>query len=543
KEVEAINDRIAKQQQLEEGVLLANLPGRALGGPVAANQPYLVGERGVEVFVPDSSGRIIPNDQLSIRPASTAQIGASSRKALEIEQAITETIASRREFMQSLDTLQLTAVEQSRVVLDLSAESNAQLREQYEQEQDRIRANKERLALEQAAERQRLQDYGAQLDLAARAKRESELAKQAELERLRIEFNAPVEEIRRTWNEAIDIYNDSIGELQRAYARQEITEEDFSKKRLDIQLELLDEQTKIRQRELDLYSQGGDRYDEILVELEQFEIDRLDLIRKYRIDELSEVLEDSNRLVENSTAQLNLQRQLGLLAEEDYNNRVKQLASDRLLTQIDVQKKILETLKEGTDDYVDNQTKLLNLQSQLFADSDLSKLSVNDLLKVSSNALTASEQQRIARDLQNIQSATKNLEIRLDSDKISDALKESDKERTAAFVDAIKEGIAKLLFDIPGRATGGPVLANRPYIVGERRPELFVPRVPGTIVPRVPQASGSGSLARVEALLTQLVARPLPVVNAPATFINQPNPLQTQIELLQGQMRAARGAL
>ena len=100
-----------------------------------------------------------------------------------------------------------------------------------------------------------------------------------------------------------------------------------------------------------------------------------------------------------------------------------------------------------------------------------------------------------------------------------------------------------LVGSLPGRALGGPVFPGQAYIVGERRPELFVPRVPGTIVPRVPQASGSGSLARVEALLTQLVARPLPVVNAPATFINQPNPLQTQIELLQGQMRAARGAL
>ena len=32
---------------------------------------------------------------------------------------------------------------------------------------------------------------------------------------------------------------------------------------------------------------------------------------------------------------------------------------------------------------------------------------------------------------------------------------------------------------------GGPVLAGRPYIVGERRPELFVPSQSGTIVPRV----------------------------------------------------------
>jgi tape measure domain-containing protein len=40
----------------------------------------------------------------------------------------------------------------------------------------------------------------------------------------------------------------------------------------------------------------------------------------------------------------------------------------------------------------------------------------------------------------------------------------------------------------PGRARGGSVLAGRPYVVGERRAELFVPRVHGKIVPRVPDS-------------------------------------------------------
>ena len=38
---------------------------RAAGGPVAAGQMYLVGERGPELFTAPSSGRIIPNNQLS----------------------------------------------------------------------------------------------------------------------------------------------------------------------------------------------------------------------------------------------------------------------------------------------------------------------------------------------------------------------------------------------------------------------------------------------------------------------------------------------
>ncbi|WP_336972810.1 tail tape measure protein [Sphingobium aromaticiconvertens] len=37
------------------------LPGRATGGPVGPGNAYLVGERGPEVFVPTSSGRVVPN--------------------------------------------------------------------------------------------------------------------------------------------------------------------------------------------------------------------------------------------------------------------------------------------------------------------------------------------------------------------------------------------------------------------------------------------------------------------------------------------------
>ena len=37
---------------------------KALGGPVQGQSPYLVGERGPELFIPNSSGNIIPNNQI-----------------------------------------------------------------------------------------------------------------------------------------------------------------------------------------------------------------------------------------------------------------------------------------------------------------------------------------------------------------------------------------------------------------------------------------------------------------------------------------------
>jgi phage-related minor tail protein len=51
-------------------------------------------------------------------------------------------------------------------------------------------------------------------------------------------------------------------------------------------------------------------------------------------------------------------------------------------------------------------------------------------------------------------------------------------------------------FGIQARAAGGPVQAGMPYVVGEHRPELFVPSTSGTVVPRVPTPSrGGGSWA------------------------------------------------
>lgn len=44
----------------------------------------------------------------------------------------------------------------------------------------------------------------------------------------------------------------------------------------------------------------------------------------------------------------------------------------------------------------------------------------------------------------------------------------------------------------PGRASGGPVRGGSPYIVGEKRPELFVPSQDGVIIPRVPTGMGGG---------------------------------------------------
>ena len=55
-------------------------------------------------------------------------------------------------------------------------------------------------------------------------------------------------------------------------------------------------------------------------------------------------------------------------------------------------------------------------------------------------------------------------------------------------IGAILSSSLSSVLGVPGRATGGPVSGGRPYMVGERGPELFVPGASG----RVEKMSSSG---------------------------------------------------
>lgn len=48
------------------GKLYSNISAKAMGGPVSGGKPYIVGERGPELFVPGTSGGIVPNNRLAM---------------------------------------------------------------------------------------------------------------------------------------------------------------------------------------------------------------------------------------------------------------------------------------------------------------------------------------------------------------------------------------------------------------------------------------------------------------------------------------------
>ena len=81
------------------GLADKDVAGRAAGGPVNANTPYIVGEKGPELFMPKNAGDIISTKQLlgSRQPAGMPEVNAEYRKITKAIKDITKDITDRRD--------------------------------------------------------------------------------------------------------------------------------------------------------------------------------------------------------------------------------------------------------------------------------------------------------------------------------------------------------------------------------------------------------------------------------------------------------------
>lgn len=83
-----------------------------------------------------------------------------------------------------------------------------------------------------------------------------------------------------------------------------------------------------------------------------------------------------------------------------------------------------------------------------------------------------------------------------------EAFNNSPVQRTSPYSISAAQDFTRTQMEIAGRrAMGGPVKANRPYLVGEMGRELFIPKTPGIIVPnhrietnRMPTPQGRGGV-------------------------------------------------
>jgi hypothetical protein len=78
-------------------------PARAGGGPVSANQPYMIGERGPEMFVPRTAGSVVPNSALGagggsitiVNPPGTRVDSVSEQRQPNGDRVITQHVVAQ----------------------------------------------------------------------------------------------------------------------------------------------------------------------------------------------------------------------------------------------------------------------------------------------------------------------------------------------------------------------------------------------------------------------------------------------------------------
>ena len=82
---------------------LSGSPGRATGGPVSQGRPYMVGERGPELFVPGSMGRIenfgggqAINVAISVHAPAGTEVQALQRSSRQVARAVRAAIEAGR---------------------------------------------------------------------------------------------------------------------------------------------------------------------------------------------------------------------------------------------------------------------------------------------------------------------------------------------------------------------------------------------------------------------------------------------------------------
>lgn len=97
--LEALNDpKVSERDKAYMRQQLKNIEARAAGGPVKKGSPYLVGEKGPELFVPTMAGEIVPMS------GAQAVTGASAEKAEQIERAVRDIVEDTKKLERITDT-------------------------------------------------------------------------------------------------------------------------------------------------------------------------------------------------------------------------------------------------------------------------------------------------------------------------------------------------------------------------------------------------------------------------------------------------------
>ena len=180
-----------------------------------------------------------------------------------------------------------------------------------------------------------------------------------------------------------------------------------------------------------------------------------------------------------------LKRQLAEL------NKNYDLVQKRLLTEIDKTNEIEKQnkkLQEQEELQKKNQEAAAKLKEKMTAVGEEIETSIKGNLR---DAITGA--QSFGQAMTNVLNRIRDKIIDAQIDKILGNFGEN---FGASASGGKRKGLGGFLGGILGglfRANGGPVKAGKPYIVGERQPELFVPRTSGTILPSTDIGGGDNT--------------------------------------------------
>ena len=210
------------------------------------------------------------------------------------------------------------------------------------------------------------------------------------------------------------------------------------------------------------------------------EVNRLFIERQKLLQRLRTAQENNNKRAEAS-----LKRQLSEL-NKNYDQVQK-----RLLTEIDKTNEIEKQnkkLQEQEELQKKNQEAAAKLKEKMTAVGEEIETSIKGNLR---DAITGA--QSFGQAMTNVLNRIRDKIIDAQIDKILGNFGEN---FGASASGGKRKGLGGFLGGILGglfRANGGPVKAGKPYIVGERQPELFVPRTSGTILPSTDIGGGDNT--------------------------------------------------
>ena len=210
------------------------------------------------------------------------------------------------------------------------------------------------------------------------------------------------------------------------------------------------------------------------------QLNKLFIDRQKLLQRLGTAQENNNKRAEAS-----LKRQLAEL------NKNYDLVQKRLLTEIDKTNEIEKQnkkLQEQEELQKKNQEAAAKLKEKMTAVGEEIETSIKDNLR---DAITGA--QSFGQAMTNVLNRIRDKIIDAQIDKVLGGFGENFGKSASG---GKGKGIGGFLGGILGglfRANGGPVKAGKPYIVGERQPELFVPRTSGTILPSTDIGGGDNT--------------------------------------------------